>query len=141
MSRENVELAARFYEAATSKAELLAALPEVIEQFCDPEIEWVEDPQRADARTYHGHDGAEEALREWLKSFREYSFTIQQIVDCGDDVLVIGREEGRGIASGAAVGATNHELLTIRDGKIVRFREFYDEVAAFRAAGVSKEAR
>jgi hypothetical protein len=23
---------------------------------CDPEIEWIEDPQRADSRTYRGHE-------------------------------------------------------------------------------------
>ncbi len=29
-----------------------------------------------------------------------------------------------------------HELLTIRDGMIVRFREFYDESDALEAAGL-----
>jgi hypothetical protein len=34
------------------KDAMLAALPEMIPQICDPEIEWVEDPQRADGRVY-----------------------------------------------------------------------------------------
>ncbi|HZK50774.1 MAG TPA: hypothetical protein VFD47_04330 [Actinomycetota bacterium] len=38
--------------------------------------------------------------------------------------------------SGAEVRSVNHELLTVRDGKIVRFREFYDESEALEAAGL-----
>ena len=37
------------------KEALLAALPQLIPEICDPEIEWVEDPTRADSRTYRGH--------------------------------------------------------------------------------------
>jgi hypothetical protein len=38
MSRENVEIAARWYEPATSKAELLRAMPRTM-AFCHPEVE------------------------------------------------------------------------------------------------------
>ena len=38
MSQENVELAARFYGLATTKAEILAALPWTMD-LCHPEIE------------------------------------------------------------------------------------------------------
>ena len=40
MSQENVELAARFYGLATTKAEILAALPWTMD-LCHPEIEWI----------------------------------------------------------------------------------------------------
>ena len=33
-------------------------------------------------------------MGHWLEGFDEYSYEPQQIVDCGDDVLVIAREEG-----------------------------------------------
>jgi ketosteroid isomerase-like protein len=138
MSQENVEIARRFYEpAAKGKAELLAAMPRIL-ALCDPEVEWTEDPTRADSQTRRGRAGMRAALEGWLDAFGEYSFTAQRFVDCGDDVLVIGREEGRGAVSGAPVSTTNHELVTIRDGKIVRFREFYDERAALEAAGLSE---
>ena len=39
MSQENVELTARFYGLATTKAEILAALPRTVD-LCHPEIEW-----------------------------------------------------------------------------------------------------
>jgi ketosteroid isomerase-like protein len=109
MSQENVEIAARWYEPETSKAEMLAALPRTME-FCHPEIEWIDDPTRADGRTYRGREGVREALERWLKSFDDYRFEIQRIVDCGgDDVLVVGLEvaKGRSAAPRSARSTTN----------------------------------
>ena len=59
-------------------------------------------------------------------------------VDCGDEVLVVAREGGRGAASGAPVSSQNFMVLTFRDGKILRYREFYDESAALEAVGMSE---
>jgi len=135
MSRENVELAARWYEpwATTSKAELLAEMPRAME-LCHPEVEW---SQREEGRTLRGRAGVREALERWLESFDEYRFEVLRIFDCGfDEVLVVGLEVGRGAISGAEVRSHTYELLTFRDGKIVRFRDFHDERDAFAAAGL-----
>jgi ketosteroid isomerase-like protein len=141
MSQENVELAARWYEpwATTSKAELLADLPRAME-LCHPEVEW---SQREEGRTLRGREGVREALERWLDSFDEYRFEVLRILDFGfDEVLVIGLEVGRGAISGAEVRSHTYELLTFRDGKIVRFRDFHDERDAFEAAGCgSKRCR
>jgi ketosteroid isomerase-like protein len=113
----------------------LTAMPRTME-FCHPEVEWT---SREDGLTYRGRDGVREALERWLESFDEYRYEVQRIIDCGgDDVLVVGLEVGRGAMSGAEVRSVNHELLTIRDGMIVRFREFYDESDALEAAGLAE---
>jgi ketosteroid isomerase-like protein len=135
MSQENVELVARFYEPATSKAELLSAMPRTM-GFCHPQVEWT---SREDGLTYRGREGVREALERWLESFEEYRYEVERIIDCGgDDVLVVGLEVGKGAMSGADVRSVNHELLTVRHGMIVRFREFYDEGEALEAAGLSE---
>jgi uncharacterized protein len=140
MSRANVELVEGFFAGAASadKQTLLAALPELISQGCDPEIEWAEDPQRADRRIYRGHAGVRESFEHWLAGFDDYSMEADEFIDCGDRVLVAGRERGRGAASGAVVSSRIYALLTIRDGKLLRYQEFYDERAARRAAGLSE---
>ena len=51
-------------------------------------------------------------------------------------MLVKASEVGRGATSGAEVRQTNYELLTIRDGLIVRIREYYDDDEALEAAGL-----
>ena len=135
VSRENVEIAARWYEVATSKSALLGAMTRTME-FCHPDVVWSAPEDGAD---YRGRDGVRRRLEEWLASFGEYRFEIQRIVDCGgDDVLVVGHEVGKGAISGVEVRAVDFELLTIRDGLIVRIREFYDEDAALQAAGLTE---
>jgi ketosteroid isomerase-like protein len=135
MSKENVEIARRWYEVATSKAQLLAAMPRTM-AFCHPDVEW---SAPEDGRTYRGREGVRERLEEWLESFDDYRYEIRRIVDCGgDEVLVEATEVGRGAISGAEVRSTHYELLTIRDGMIVRIREYYDEGNALEAAGLSE---
>jgi ketosteroid isomerase-like protein len=102
--------------------------------FCHPEVEWIA-PE--DGTTYQGREGVRQRLEEWLESFDDYSYEVQRIVDCGgDEVLVVATEVGRGAMSGAEVRSTNYELLTIRDGMIVRIREYYEESNALEAAGL-----
>ena len=139
MSRENVEIVRRLYRAAENigKDDLYEAIPELIRQFADPEIEWVEAPSRIDGRTYRGHEGVQRALEHWLDHFEEYRFEIREILDCGDDVLVTGRDEGRGAVSGAPVSADSYQVFTIRDGRITRYRGFSDRESALAAAGPS----
>ena len=133
MSQENVEIAARWYEVATSKTELLAGMSRTM-AFCHPDVEW---SAPEDGTTYRGREGVRRRLEEWLESFGDYRYEIQRIIDCGgDEVLVEGTEVGRGATSGAEVHSTDYELLTFRDGMIVRIREFYDETNALEAAGL-----
>ena len=133
MSKENIELAARWYEVASSKEALLEGMPRTM-ALCHPDVEWVV-PE--DGTTYRGRGGVAGRLEEWLSSFDSYRYEVERILDCGgDDVLVVATEIGRGAVSGVEVRSTNYELLTIRDGLIVRIREFYEEAEALKSAGL-----
>jgi ketosteroid isomerase-like protein len=139
MSQENVEIAEGLLSGTSSmsKQELMAALPEVIAAIFTPDIEWVEDPQRADSRTYHGLDGVQQSFERWLEQWDEWGFEPERFVDCGRDVLVVASEQGTGAASGALVRARIFAVLSFREGKIARYREFYDEHAALAAVGLA----
>ena len=140
MSRENVEFVKGIFAASGSmdKQALVAALPELIAATCDPEIEWVEDPERADGRVYRGHEGVRESWEQWLDHWQEWGAELERIVDCGDRVLVVAREQVRGVTSGATASAVNYMVLTFRAGKVLRYQEFYDEAAALEAVGLSQ---
>jgi ketosteroid isomerase-like protein len=137
MSQENVEFVKGLWAAGESmdKQALLAALPDMIAQTCDPEIEWVEDPGRADGRVYRGHEGVRESWERWLENFDEWGFEIERISEHGDRVLVESTERGRGSSSEAEVSARNYMVLTFRAGKILRYQEFYNEDQALEAVG------
>jgi ketosteroid isomerase-like protein len=140
MSKENVDFLESLFAGAREldKQALLEALPKLIAQTCDPEIEWVEDPLRADRRIYRGHDGVRESWERWLENFEDYRTEIERIVDCGDKALVAAREYGRGAASGAATSQRLYLVCSFRNGKIARYGEFSDEDAAHRAAGLAE---
>jgi ketosteroid isomerase-like protein len=140
MSRENVEFLERLFAGAADldKQALLDALPDLIAQTCDPDIEWVEDPRRADRRVYRGHRGVRDSWERWLENFEEYGFEVERMVDCDDKVLVIAREEGRGRASGATIGQRIYSVYSFREGRISRYEEFYEEQDALEAAGRSE---
>jgi ketosteroid isomerase-like protein len=140
MSQENVEIMEGLMAgvAGMDKQTMLAALPELIAQICDPEIEWVEDPNRADHRVYRGHEAVRESWTRWLELWEEYELEAERFVDCGDDVLIVARERARGLTSGATVGARNYAVVTIRNGKITLYREFYEEQRALEAAGLAE---
>ena len=90
-----MEIATRWYEAATSKQQMLAAMPTTM-ALCHPKVEWTV-PE--DGTTYRGREGVSQRLKEWLESFDDYRYEVQRIIDCGgDEVLVEATEVGRGAA-------------------------------------------
>src|SRR5436190_8529141 len=118
------------------KQALLAAMPELIPQMCTTDIEWVEDPRRADGTVHRGHEGVRRSWERWLERWDAWEGEPERFIDCGDDVLVIAQERGRGVTSGASVSSRNYIILTIREGKLARYREFYDEHEALKAVGL-----
>ena len=74
MSQENLEFVEALFAATGSmdKQALLAALPELIPQMCAPDIEWVEDPGRADGTIYRGHEGVRQSWERWLEQWDEW---------------------------------------------------------------------
>jgi ketosteroid isomerase-like protein len=138
VSQENVEFMEGLVAgvAGLDMHALLAALPDLIAQTCATDIEWVEDPNRADGHVYHGHEAVQQSWKRWLENWDEYGFEAERFIECGEDVLVVSREHGRGVTSGASVSSLHYAAVTIRAGKIARFREFYDEHEALKAVGL-----
>jgi ketosteroid isomerase-like protein len=142
MAQENIDFIRNLIEgsAAMDQQALVAALPELIPQIADPAIEWIEDPTRADSHIYHGHAGVLASWTQWLSQWDDYGWEIEALVDCGDDVFVAAREHASGHASGARVSSDIYLVITVRDLKITRWREFYDKTAALRAAGLEQQS-
>ena len=140
MSQENVEFVKGLFDSTgqIGKETLLQALPTLIAEMCDPEIEWIEAPTRADQRVARGHEAVRESFERWLENFEDYEGHLEEALDCGDKVFVIAREQASGAASGAAISQRIYIVVTFREGKITRYEEFYDEQPARAAAGLSQ---
>lgn len=89
------------------------------------------------AGEWHGVDEMWAAIKDWLSSLEDVRLEAERFCDLGDDrVLVLERQTGRGKRSGAAFHHEIAELVTFRDGKIVRWETYYDRAEGIRAAGL-----
>jgi ketosteroid isomerase-like protein len=102
--------------------------------YLDPEIEFSQPAEEPGAGTYHGHEGVVEAMTKWTGAWDDYRVEVEELVDLGEHVLARTRHHGRGKGSGAEVEQQIFQLWTLRDGKIVRARMYYDQAEAFEAA-------
>ena len=74
--------------------------------------------------------------QKWLDQFDQHGWEVEEIRDCGDQVLAVIREQAIGKASGAPVDALLYQVLTFRDGKLLRYQEFSEKRMALEAAGL-----
>jgi uncharacterized protein len=131
MSQENVEIVRRHLEA------YLSGDNETTLSYYDPEVEF-DARARPGGQVYRGHEGVAEAMRVWVGAWEDWKFEVEEIIDAGDRVLVIGRESGRGRGSGVEIDQPNFIVFTLRDGRIVRWQGFVHRGPALEAAGFSE---
>ena len=123
MSGENVELVRAIYEAWNTGAST--------DDLIAPDLEYVNPPYAVEVGTVQ--DRA--ALGRVLDVYPNFTIETEQIIDAGDDVVVIGIARGTG-ASGVEVQWRQGYVWTVRDGKAVRFQWFNDPAEALAAAGL-----
>jgi ketosteroid isomerase-like protein len=140
MSRENVEIVRRLYDAVARRD------TGTVLTFYDPEIEW--DMSRhpsADAmgRTiYRGHDGLRSWFRQWYEAWEEIEDECEELIDAGEHVISVVTTRGRGRASGVEVEAAHHAAVwTLREGKVVRVAWFRSVGEALEATGLDEHPR
>jgi ketosteroid isomerase-like protein len=107
-----------------------------------PEIEWDTRGQSAVvpdlAGIYHGHEGVRDYWRRWLSAWRDTEFDIADVLDGGDEIVVLIRNQRMlGRQSGVPAEVPAYGLVfTVRNGLVVRWRAFADEETALAAAGI-----
>ncbi len=100
----------------------------------DPEIEW---RAAQDSRSHRGHAGVERSVNSWFDVWEDYESEIEELMDAGDDVLVVIKSRARGRGSGVTVEHRYYRVYTVRNGKIVRMLEYSKRSEALQALGRS----
>jgi ketosteroid isomerase-like protein len=135
MSREDVEIVRRVYDAAARRDR------ETIFSLYDPSVEL--DATRLDlphdsgdaGGVYHGHDGLRRFFREWHEAWKDLEYDYEELIDAGQHVISVVMRRARGRVSGAAVERPFALVWTLREGKVVRVAWFNtrdEAVAAVR---------
>ena len=132
MPSSNVDLIQNSYEAFARGGidEYLA--------FIDPNVNWrAMEGAPDDVGEMDGREAVSRYLREWDDMFEGLFAEAEELIDAGPDrVVAVVHIGGRAKASGAEVDMRYAVLYTLRDGKIVRGREYVDRAQALEAAGV-----
>jgi ketosteroid isomerase-like protein len=85
-----------------------------------------------------GRDAMRAYLAEWFEMFPDLNMAIEDITDAGPGrVIAVTHATGTAKASGVPTEMRVPVLWTIRDGKIVRGREYLTMDEALRAAGAA----
>jgi ketosteroid isomerase-like protein len=142
VSRENVELLRRLWPARVDMVQLVEAglplLPEGTE-LLDPDapVEFLSSAPGVQSARYRGLEGFADGWRDWLTPFDRYELSIQEVVDAGDDVVVLTHVRARTHRDGVQVEHDPAAVFSLRAGRVVGVRFYLDRAAALEAAGVS----
>ena len=111
----------------------LALYDEDVESIFDPKV------RTLGLESSHGREARRRTLTQVYAEFRDLRFDPGELIDLGDDrLLVIGRMKGTGRSSGAPFEMDWANLWTISEGLVIRDEQFGDRAAALEAAGLSE---
>jgi len=86
--------------------------------------------------TYHGPEGARQAIEEGRRNLRGWKLDPNELIDAGDSVIAIAHIRGAGQHSGIGLGDLMALSFTIRNGLIIRQQSFRGKEEALEAAGL-----
>jgi ketosteroid isomerase-like protein len=133
MSQENVEIARDGF-AALARGDF-----DSFRAFLDEDVEWVNPSYAVEPGTRHGPGEFGDALGRMRASFGDVQVEIDEVMEAGDqDVVVSGHWTGKGTGSGVPMETAFSSVLTLRDGKIVRYQWFRRRAEALEAVGLSE---
>ena len=130
MSRENVELARRGYDAFNRREidGFLALMDESVE--ADSRLATVEGG-------YHGHDGVRRWWDHLLGMFPDYTIEVEEVRDLGDVTLTRFVARGHSADTGTPLIDARWQPIRWRDGKSVWWSVCATEAEALEAVGLS----
>jgi ketosteroid isomerase-like protein len=90
-----------------------------------------------DGSEYRGPDGFEKWLSDWAEAWSDWDFTVTEVLDEDDTVVIIGDVKVTGRSSGIEVERQDGLVYRLTDGKIRRVDYFNNREETLAAANLS----
>jgi ketosteroid isomerase-like protein len=97
----------------------------------------VELDQPRPSGVYRGRAGVQEAMERWSAAWSERHVELEELIDAGDQIVVITHEYARSARTGMPLDRCIAEVWTLRGGKVVAIDTFRDRAAALAAVGAA----
>ena len=121
---------------------LLAAFGQGLDaaaEYWDSEIDWrAIEGAPDDVGIMHGRDALRHYYEQWYETFEGIRAEPDELTDAGDQVVAAVHVTGRMKESDAEINMRLGIVYTLRDGKIIRGREYATHEQALEAAGLSE---
>jgi ketosteroid isomerase-like protein len=116
MPSENVEIVRQAYEAF-NRHDFETAL-----EAAHPDVEWHQITQFPDRAVYRGRQDMRDRFwnQQLVEQFGDIAIEVDELVDAGDHVVMIGHVVGHGAESGLEFRLRVVNVLELRDGMVVR---------------------
>jgi hypothetical protein len=145
MSQENVEIVKKLHPGADTDLVALSrdsaawtAVAESVSGLFEPDFE-LEVVGLTGLNTIHtGVSGFRDAWLDWLAPWETYHDELQEALDLGDSVLLLGRHRGTREKTSPEVSAAFAALYTLRNGRVFRVQYYADQAEALKAVGLAE---
>ena len=135
MSRENVDVVRRAWEAAANEPLDLSVVAALYHPQHVLESQW----GGVNDRAYRGAQGYQEFLADLGETWADWQQQLDEVIDTGgDSVVVAARLVAKGKQSATPVNQTYGVVFTLDEGKIVRTQAFLTVEEALEAVGFSE---
>ena len=89
-----------------------------------------------DGRMTHGRDELRREVARWQGTWERFQTEVEDILDGGDEVVLLVRQTGTGRASRAPSEIRYGQVFAIENGAIVSMKTYLDQSEALEAAGL-----
>jgi ketosteroid isomerase-like protein len=90
------------------------------------------------SRVHHGREEYRRMCETLVEGWDDLTYRSEEVVDLGDRLFGVSRVTGHGRLSGVALDIPLFQVVTLRNGLIVRQRDFAERDKAVEAAGLSE---
>ncbi len=88
------------------------------------------------ASDFSVHEGLQRYWEEGRKVWPDLRIDPQELIDLGDQLLMLGKISGQGVRSGIQTSFPYATVATVSDAKVIRIREYLDHDKALEAVGL-----
>lgn len=124
---QNVEIVYKLYEARTRGDE------EAVSRILDPKVTLEVMENFPYGGIYHGYEGMNEFFAHFLQDFGDWCAEPEELLDAGEHVVSLGHYHGVVKKTGTNIKVRFAHIITVRNGKVVRMRQYTDTLKVARA--------
>ncbi|MDJ0719731.1 MAG: nuclear transport factor 2 family protein [Prochloraceae cyanobacterium] len=100
----------------------------------DPCIEWIESDGIPYGGVFQGHEAVVNGVfAKMAAEWDNFTAHVDQFIDAGDIVITLGTDSGTFKATGQKMRAPTASIWTLKNGKVVKFRQYIDTLAVVSA--------